>query len=297
MPKKPSRKKYTPEPVYPQLSIEEFELENFLMENLPPAKAPTVPAKPDPPEQKEADEAGAVPKPPQSPDEGHRDRLKMRFLQEGMDHFLDHTILELLLIFGLPGEGANALAHRLIERFGSFSQVFRADYEQLLEVPGMTANAAILFRMMPQVSRRYIEQLAPAAGLLDSSEKIGQFLIPKFLGRTEETVLLLCLDNACRLLRCEQIAEGSLSQATFDVRRIAETVFQCKALNIVLAHNHPHGLARPSSQDVRVTQNLHAILKPIGIELLDHFIVSGKEFVSLMELGYLGVKSDLELLR
>ncbi len=286
------RKRPAPEPVCPQLPIEEFELENFLKENLPSAGESAPPA-----QTPAAPSPGRTASEKSDPGEGHRDRLKKRFLQEGMDHFPDHTILELLLIFGLPGEGANELAHRLIERFGSFSQVFRANYEQLLEVPGMTANAAILFKMMPQVSRRYIEQLAPPAGLLNSSEKIGEFLIPKFLGRSEEAVLLLCLDNACRLLRYEWIGEGGLSQAAFDVRRIVETVYQYKALNAVLAHNHPNGLARPSSQDVRITETLASILKPVGIELLDHFIVAGKDYVSMMELGYLGVKSELDLFR
>lgn len=231
---------------------------------------------------------------PPEDEEGHRERLKKRFLQEGLEHFPDHTILELLLFFGIQRKDTNALAHRLMEQFGSFSQTLQADYEQLLELEGMTPNAAILLKMMPQVSRRYIEQLSPPVDMLNTSDQIGKFLIPKFLGRSEEAVFLLCLDNACRLLRCELLSEGGLSQATFQVRRIVEIAFQCKAINVILAHNHPHGVVRPSSQDIRITETLYSVLKPVGIELLDHFVVAGEEYVSLMELGYLGVRAESE---
>ncbi|MGI5894922.1 MAG: JAB domain-containing protein [Candidatus Merdivicinus sp.] len=227
-----------------------------------------------------------------SSQEGHRDRLKKRFLREGLDYFPDHTILELLLFFGIRCQDTNEVAHRLIDQFGSFSQALQADYEQLVSIEGMTPNAAVLLKMMPQVSRRYIEQLTPATDQLNTSQKVGEFLIPKFLGRSEEVVYLLCFNNACHLLRCDLISEGGLSRAAFDVRKIVEIAYQCKAVNVILAHNHPNGLARPSSQDVRITETLASILHPVGIELLDHMIVSGEDFVSLMELGYLGVQTE-----
>lgn len=221
---------------------------------------------------------------------GHRERVKQRFRKEGLDGFEDHEVLELLLYYGIPQKDVNAIAHQLLDRYGSFGQVFAADYEQLLETPGMTASAALLLKIVPQLSRRYVEAVAESVDVLDSSEKIGKFLIPKFLGRTEEVVYLLCLNNACRLLRCDLLSEGTLNGSQVDVRRLVEIAFQCKAINVVLAHNHPHGLSRPSSQDIRMTQNLAPTLKQLNLELLDHIIVSGNEYVSMMELGYLGIK-------
>ena len=104
---------------------------------------------------------------------GHRERVKQRFLSEGLDHFEEHEILEMLLYFGIPQRDTNEPAHRLLERFGSFAQVFAADYDQLRTVPGMTASAALLLRMVPQLSRRYLEAVSDSADILDSSEKIG----------------------------------------------------------------------------------------------------------------------------
>lgn len=226
---------------------------------------------------------------------GHRERVKQRFLSEGLDHFEEHEILELLLYFGIPQRDTNEPAHRLLERFGSFAQVFAADYDQLRTVPGMTVSAALLLRMVPQLSRRYLEAVSDSADILDSSEKIGEFLIPKFLGRTEEVVYLLCFNNACRLLRCDLLSEGSLNGAQVDLRRLVEIAFQCKAVNVVLAHNHPHGVPRPSSQDIRLTRSLAPTLKQLNLELMDHFIVAGNDYVSMMELGYLSIRRTRDM--
>lgn len=219
---------------------------------------------------------------------GHRERMKERFRKEGIDSFADHEVLELLLYFGIPQRDTNPLAHQLLEQFGSFRQIFTADYEQLCNIPGMTASAAFLLTMVPQLSRRYIQSGADQSNLLNTSAKIGEFLIPKFLGRTEEVVYLLCFNNACRLLRYDLLSVGDLNSSDVDLRRIVEIAFQCRALNIVLAHNHPHGLPRPSAQDVQLTRSLIPVLRQLGLELLDHFIVSGTEYASMAELEYLG---------
>lgn len=289
--------------VLEKLPLTEFSLEELLEEREPepPAPEPKPRKKASRPKKEAAiPEGPAAPAKEKSPapcsenlHAGHRERLRQRFLNEGLDHFDDHNILELLLFYCIPQKDTNELAHRLIEQFGSFSQVFLADYEALKAVKGMTANAAVLLKMIPPLFGRYLERMqAPEEEPLNSSEKIGNFLIPKFMGQTEESVYLLCFNNVCKLLKCEKISTGGLSQAAIDVRKLAETAFQCKAANVILAHNHPHGLARPSSQDVRVTSWLYSVLKPLGIELLDHFVVAGGNYVSMMEMGYLGVQQD-----
>lgn len=298
-----------------RLSLTEFSLEELLEEREPEKQAtplePQIQKDEKPQEEKPskkrkkktpspetepkiaADSSNHSAAKPVLPHAGHRERLRQRFLNEGLDHFDDHNILELLLFFCIPQRDTNELAHRLMDQFGSFTQVFLADYEDLKAVKGMTANAAVLLKVVPQLFGRYLDRMQePEDALLNSSEKIGNFLIPKFLGQTEEMVYLLCLNNACKLLKCEKISSGGLTQSSIDVRRLAEITFQCKAVNIVLAHNHPHGLARPSSQDIRVTDWLYGVLKPLGIELLDHFVVSGGDYVSMMEMGYLGVQQD-----
>ena len=167
----------------------------------------------------------------ENPHAGHRQRLKDRFVSEGgLEHFELHNVLEILLFFGIPQKDTNEIAHELIRTFGSFPQVFLADVEQLAAVKGMTRNAAILIKLVPEVYRRYMDESQEKEEILDTTDKIREYLIPKFTGRSEEIVYLLCMNNACKLLRAEIISKGSKSMAHVDLRKLAEIVFQCGAV-------------------------------------------------------------------
>jgi len=134
----------------------------------------------------------------ENPHAGHRIRLKERFVKEGtLRNFELHNVLELLLFFGVPQKDTNPLAHDLIRTFGSFENVFRAPLRQLASVKGMTRNAAVLIKLIPEVYRRYLEESTVLEDLLNSPEKLRGYLLPKFTGLTEETVYLLCMDSAC----------------------------------------------------------------------------------------------------
>ncbi|MEG2597033.1 MAG: JAB domain-containing protein [Oscillospiraceae bacterium] len=226
---------------------------------------------------------------------GHRSRFKERFVQEGLEHFELHNVLEILLYFGIPQKDTNELAHTLMETFGGFSQVFLADIEQLEAIKGMTRNAAILIKLVPQVYRKVMEDDSDREQYLENADKIRHFLQPRFIGRAEETVYLLCMNNACKLLRAEIISTGTKSMAHIDTRKLVETVIQCGAVSVVLAHNHPHGVARPSQNDVLTTKRMEKVLIQLGIELLDHFIVAQGECVSMMEMGFLSVKNIVDI--
>ena len=232
----------------------------------------------------------------ENPHAGHRNRLKDRFVNEGgLEHFELHNVLEILLFFGIPQKDTNEIAHELIRTFGGFPQVFLADVEQLAAVKGMTRNAAILIKLVSEVYRRFIDENKEKEEVLDTADKIRKYLIPKFAGRSEETVYLLCMNNACKLLRADIISKGNKSMAHVDLRKVAEIAFQCGAVSVILAHNHPHGIAKPSWNDENTTRRMQKVLSQLNIEFLDHFIVSGETAVSMMELGYLGVKNVVEM--
>lgn len=232
----------------------------------------------------------------ENPHAGHRQRLKERFVSEGgLEHFELHNVLEILLFFGIPQKDTNDIAHELIRTFGSFSQVFLADVEQLAAVKGMTRNAAILIKLVPEVYRKFMEESKEKEEILDTTDKIREYLLPKFMGRSEEIVYLLCMNNACKLLRTEIISKGSKSMAHVDLRKLTEIVLQCGAVSIILAHNHPHGVARPSRHDIDTTRRLQKVLSQLNIEFLDHFVVAGDTAVSMMEFGHLGIKNIVEM--
>lgn len=218
--------------------------------------------------------------------DGHRQRLKDLFVKEGLDNFNELQVLELLLFYCIPRQDTNPVAHRLLERFGRLSQVLEAPVAELQKVEGMGPNAATFLHLVTQVGRYYLINRAMDQKILATIEECGKFLVPYFYGRRNETVFLLSLDAKCKLLSCKEIGEGSVNSAGVPVRRIVETALAANATTVVLAHNHPSGLALPSSEDVQTTLRLAAALDTVDITLADHIVVADEDFVSLVQSGY-----------
>jgi len=218
--------------------------------------------------------------------DGHRQRMKDRFLAEGLDNFSDVQVLELLLFYAIPRQDTNPIAHSLLDRFGGLSQVLEAPVEELEKVPGIGRNAAVLLSLATAVGRYYQVDRAMNTRVLPTVEKCGEYLVPFFYGRRNETVFLLCLDAKCKVLCCREIGEGSVNSAGVPIRRIVETALGANATTVVLAHNHPSGLALPSGEDVQTTRRVAAALSAVEISLADHIIVADEDFVSIAQSGY-----------
>ena len=217
--------------------------------------------------------------------DGHRQRLKNRFLAEGLDHFEEHQVLELLLYYVIPRKDTNPIAHALLERFGSLSQVLDAQPEELAKVPGMGDSAATFLSLITSVGRYYLVNRTLQETILPSIEKCGQFLVPYFYGRRNETVFILCLDAKCKVLCCKEMGEGSVNSAGVPIRRIVETALGANATSVILAHNHPSGFALPSGEDVQTTKRVAMALDAVEIQLVDHIVVADDDFVSLAQSG------------
>ena len=213
--------------------------------------------------------------------EGHRARVKKRFLEEGLDHFSDIQALELLLFYALPRVDTNPIAHGLLDRFGSLSQVLEASPEELCKVPGVGENGALLLNLIPQMGRFYMTDRAKSATILTSLEQCAEFLVPRFFGRKLETVFLLCRDAKCKVLCCKELGEGSVNSTGLSIRRVVETALGVNASSVVLAHNHPSGLAIPSPEDIQTTRRIAMALQAVEITLVDHIIVADDDYVSI----------------
>ena len=218
--------------------------------------------------------------------EGHRQRLKERFLEDGLDSFTQIQVLELLLFYAIPRKDTNPIAHALLERFGSLYQVLDAPVQELAKVPGMGENSALLLSLARDVGRYYQVSQATQVKILPTLDDCGRYLVPFFYGRTNETVFLLCMDAKCKVLSCREIGEGSVNSAGVPIRRIVETALNEKASSVVLAHNHPSGIAIPSAEDVATTRRLAMALSAVEIILTDHIIVADGDYVSLAQSGH-----------
>lgn len=217
--------------------------------------------------------------------DGHRRRLKERFLREGLDNFEQLQVLELLLFYCIPRQDTNPIAHALLDRFGSVSKVLEATPEELKKVPGVGESAALFLSLIMATGRYYLVNQKEKDTILTSIEKCGQYLLPFFHGRRNETVFLLCLDAKCKVLSCKEVGEGSVNSAAVPIRRIVEMALGDNATSVVLAHNHPSGLALPSGEDIQTTRRLSLALRAVEIELVDHVVVADGDYVSLAQSG------------
>lgn len=210
----------------------------------------------------------------------HRSRLKTRFLKEGLSNFPDHNKLELLLFFAIPRKDTNEMAHSLLEHFGSLGAVLEAPVEELQKVEGIGENAAILLKLIPAFSSAYLADISDAE-LLDSTDKMGKHLIPKFIGESNEVLYLVLLDAQSRLIATRKVSEGDKTQTEVSIRRIAEICLQTGAVSVVVAHNHPRGKALPSRADLLISSRITRALEPIGVHVIDHMIIAGEDYLSL----------------
>ena len=219
--------------------------------------------------------------------DGHREKMRRRFLETELEGFADHEALELLLYYAIPRRDTNPIAHALMERYGSLSAVLNAPVDDLRQVDGIGESAAILLSLVSKISRKARLADVSQDTILNSSERAGAYLLEQLSGETREMVYLLCLDRKGKLLACKRVAEGDVSSASLNIRRVVEIALRSSASAAILAHNHPSGIAQPSQEDFVATEQAKNALDTIGVRLVDHIVVADRDFVSFAESGYL----------
>ena len=218
--------------------------------------------------------------------EGHRQRLKDRFLKEGLSNFEDHNILEILLFYSVPRADTNEIAHKLLKKFGSLSAVFDASLEELCSVDGIGVHSATLIKLMPEISSAYGIDKTKNIRQLNTIQELGAYFIPKFIGKKDEESYIVLLDNKNKIIKSELVAKGSVDAVQLSIRTIISQAINNNATSVVLAHNHPAGVALPSANDIKMTKRLFEALRLADIKLKDHIIVADDDFVSLRQSGY-----------
>ena len=216
--------------------------------------------------------------------DGHREKMRRRFQETGLEGFADHEALELLLYYAIPRRDTNELAHRLLTRYGSLSALLQAPIEDLRRVEGVGESAAVLLKLVPA----FVYKAQRSAGqetVLNSTEKAGRYLLSCFAGERNEVIYQLCLDRKGKLLARKRLSEGGSAAAELNIRRLVENALLSSASAVILSHNHPSGIALPSREDYATTQQAQDALRTIGVELLDHIIVAEDDYVSLSDSG------------
>jgi len=221
-----------------------------------------------------------------SPHSGHRQRMRERLAATSPAGFADHELLEMLLYYTNARRDTNEIAHSLIEAFGSIERILDADRDRLTAVWGVGNQTAVLLALLGELSRRYLAQkindTPDKREMLDTPERLAKFLAPRFVGATKEMALALLLDNSMHPIDCFPVGEGTVSGVSLSARTVAERAYTKHAAAVVLAHNHPGGVAVPSADDVTATGRIKEALDLLGVPLIEHFVFSDRAFAPIL---------------
>jgi DNA repair protein RadC len=209
--------------------------------------------------------------------------VKRRFREEGLDHFDEVHVLELVLFYAVPRKDTKELARALLDRFGSLTRGLDADAKELENVAGVGENVATFLNLLRDLVRYYsIKSTAEPRKVQDLNE-CGEYLKNFFVGKNREEIYLMCLDAKCAVQCVKKIGEGSVTSASVSTRKVMEVALAHNAVSVILAHNHPGGYATPSGAYVATTRRIAMALDSVGIRLVDHIVVSGNDFVSMAQ--------------
>lgn len=225
---------------------------------------------------------------------GHRQRMKERFLRNGLDGFADHEVLELLLFYAIPRQNTNPLAHRLLKHFGSLHGVLDASLEELSRIEGMGTGAATLLKLIAHTERRLEKSRSGAVEVMKNRGDAQRHCMQLFRGLRQEHFYVVCLNAQMQVLGDALISQGTLDEVQAYPRQVAEAIVRYNAHSVVLCHNHPGGDAIPSRQDMEVTRSLVDLCASLSVKVLDHIIVTETEAFSMVSCGLLLLRNDQE---
>ncbi len=210
--------------------------------------------------------------------EGHRQRLRDRFLERGLDTFSDGEVLELLLSFGTPRSDCKVPARAALQQFGSLAAVLEAPLTGLQEIKGIGPKNGFAVHFIQAVARRYLEERLQGKRYLHSSNEVRDYLLHALRGLKKEVLTVIYLDSSHAILGSETVAEGTININTVYPRELVKKALQQNAAAMIIAHNHPSGSLEPSSQDLQLTRTLSLLGSLMQIQLLDHLIIGDGSF-------------------
>ena len=209
---------------------------------------------------------------------GHRARVRKRIMDNGFESLQDYEKIEAVLFNVISRSDTKPLAIRLIDKFGSFSRVLDASFDELKSVDGCGDMAAYYLNLLAMISKAYLRSDNNRPFKFDNFSEIGDYVVKKFIGEKNENLLVICLND-----KNEFMGEGVIvSQDSYEIgvklKLISEHIHKYNASRIILAHNHPEGVLYPSTNDLGLNNEIKEFFGRINVELVEHYIVSGNEY-------------------
>ena len=215
----------------------------------------------------------------------HRQRVKQTFDENGGKGMHDVNLLEMMLFFAVPQGDTNPLAHRLLERFGSFDKVLEAGKAELMTVKGVGDHVATYLTMFLPVFKRYNQNKCENTFTYFDTEDLKKYISAEYVDVKKERAMLLHFDTHAKFINSSWIGDGDNDFVEINNKVVAASVIENNSSIVVLVHNHPSGVAVPSSQDMLATRNLKNFLSSIGVSLAEAAIYTYGEVKLFSELG------------
>jgi DNA repair protein RadC len=217
--------------------------------------------------------------------EGHRQRLRHKFLKSGLDGFHDYEIIELLLTLGTPRKDCKSVAREALKKFGTLKSVLEADPSKLKEIKGIGDNNVFGLKITQAVSRRFLADRIMDQDFMRSSEEVMEYLKHNLRDKTREIFMVIYLNGRNQILQMEELFEGALTTSAVYPREVVKRALDHAAAALVFVHNHPSGNLKPSQDDITITKKLKEAGEEIDVSVHDHLIIAGNEVYSFADNG------------
>jgi DNA repair protein RadC len=213
------------------------------------------------------------------------ERPREKLLQRGAPALTNVELLAIFLRTGVRGKSALDLAKDLLEDFGNLRSLLGADKKRFCQAKGLGDAKYVQLRACVEMSRRYLRECLERGDVLSNPDDTRNFLMSELSGRDYEVFGCLFLDNKHRVIEFEELFYGTIDGASVYPREVLKKTLQHNAAALILAHNHPSGIAEPSQADIAITQRLKEALNLIDVRILDHLVIGDGYCVSLAEKG------------
>ena len=215
----------------------------------------------------------------------HRAEIS-EFINAGRDitDLTPEAFLEVVLGFVMPKAKIGGGTQRLMEHFGSVSAIMEADVSDIAEQLGGDIKAAEFLKVAPDLGRYYFMDRLKGGKRFDSVDEIAEFCIFRYIKDRRESYSVMLLDASLRMLGIEKLAEGTACEVELSLEALGSALFRYGAQAFILIHNHPGAEPNPSDADVALTERLYAITMPFGKQLMEHIIISGNNYLPIMQL-------------
>ncbi len=219
--------------------------------------------------------------------EGHRERLREKFLTSGLDGFHDYEVIELLLTLATPRKDCKDQAKAALKRFETLQAVIEAPAEQLQEINGIGQKNLFGIKLVRAVAERYLQKKLIKKNPIQSSKELFEYLYHSLRDKKREIFKVVFLDAQNKIIAIEDLSEGTLTASIVYPREVVQTALRHHAAGLFLVHNHPSGEPRPSREDRLITRELIHACRVMGITVHEHLIIGDNTYFSFADQGYI----------